>query len=355
LTFFGGFLARPASSLYDLAAMSISHTVLGDPGADNALHVVVDSGQAHCKLLFDCGEGCAAKLKISTLQAIEHLCFSHFHMDHVAGFDTFFRHNYNRPDAPVHIWGPAQTIDVMHHRFRSFSWNLHEGQPGEWQVHEIGTNEIRSAAFFATEAFATNHPLASTNSDAPIISNKNYRIEARILDHGTTPSIGYRIVESDRKNIESSKLTELGLQPGPWLGLVTDLATTETEPVSVGGKEYRVGELRDKLLVTRPGESLAYLTDFSLSDNDRESVVDWLKGTDVLVCEAQYRHQDRGLAAKHHHMTTRLVGELARDAAVGELVLQHVSRRYTNKEWLAMLDEAKVDFPMSRFPESWNL
>ena len=62
--------------------MTIEPRVLGIPGQDNAVYMRVDSGQAIYHLLFDCGEGCIYPLGRSVLQEIDHLFFSHAHMDH---------------------------------------------------------------------------------------------------------------------------------------------------------------------------------------------------------------------------------------------------------------------------------
>ncbi|MGZ3675881.1 MAG: MBL fold metallo-hydrolase, partial [Ktedonobacterales bacterium] len=75
--------------------MSIDFHILGDPGRDNALFVRVQTGQALHRLLFDCGEGCLSALPVAEVQAVDHLCFSHLHMDHIGGFDSFFRVTYN--------------------------------------------------------------------------------------------------------------------------------------------------------------------------------------------------------------------------------------------------------------------
>ena len=83
--------------------MAIEWQILGRAGADNALHVVVDSGQSRESFLFDCGEGVLDSLRPGEVQSVAYLAFSHFHMDHVSGFDGFFRLNYNRPDAPVTV------------------------------------------------------------------------------------------------------------------------------------------------------------------------------------------------------------------------------------------------------------
>jgi ribonuclease Z len=53
-------------------------------------------------------------------------------------------------------------------------------------------------------------------------------------------------------------------------------------------------------------------------------------------------------------MTAVQVAGLARRAGVGELVLFHVSDRYTAAEWRELLGEARALFPAARFPEHWR-
>ncbi len=64
--------------------------ILGGPGCDNAVHVRIDSGLGIERILFDCGEGCLQQLN-DDVRETDLLVFSHFHMDHVSGFDGFFR------------------------------------------------------------------------------------------------------------------------------------------------------------------------------------------------------------------------------------------------------------------------
>ncbi len=87
--------------------MSLDYQVLGEPGRDNALFLRIDTGHEIDRLLLDCGEGCPQRLSISDVQTIDVVGFSHFHIDHVAGFDSFLRHNYARADKPIRILGPA--------------------------------------------------------------------------------------------------------------------------------------------------------------------------------------------------------------------------------------------------------
>lgn len=338
--------------------MSIEWRILGRAGADNALHVVVDSGQARESLLFDCGEGCLDGLRASEVQAVDHIAFSHFHMDHVSGFDGFFRQNYNRPDVPVSVWGPPETIGRMGHRFQSFVWNLHADQPGEWIVREIGPETIGSARFFTSEAFAC-HRQPDRPYPVPVVQQASFwRLEARALPHGSIPSMAYRVVESPRRNIDPLALHRCGYLPGPWLKEVVDEAEgDEANLVEVAGRAVRVGEIRQELLVTTPGASVAWLTDFRVEPGSREwdDLVAWLRGTTTLVCECQYRASDAALAVKNAHMTADLAGRLAAEAGAGGLVLQHLSRRYRTDDWIAMRDEARAFFPRAELPAEWEL
>ncbi|MFC6750295.1 MBL fold metallo-hydrolase [Deinococcus aquaticus] len=91
--------------------------VLGRPAEDNALWVVADSGQGQTRLLLDCGAHVLDGVPFAEVQATDHLLFSHLHMDHVGGFDDFFRATFDRP-APTHAWGPPGTARILGHRFQ---------------------------------------------------------------------------------------------------------------------------------------------------------------------------------------------------------------------------------------------
>jgi len=330
--------------------MSISFRVLGAAGRDNALLVEVDSGQALERLLFDCGERCLADVPPGEVLGIDQLFFSHFHMDHIGGFDAFFRANYDRENAPNHIWGPPGSIDVLQHRFQGYVWNLHEGMSATWRVSEVHPREIRTARFELSEAFALRHREGTREYDRVIWEGAGCTVEAVAMDH-KTPSLAYVVREKARRNIDTSKLAALGLRPGVWLKLLKDGAET----VVIDGVERAAAQLRAQLIVESEGEALAFLTDFLLDDAAMERLVPVIRGCQVMVCEGQYRHADLELAQKHHHMTTVLAATLAKRAEVGELVLEHLSDRYERAEWLQMLREAREVFPKTRFPEGWAI
>ncbi|EDY19192.1 ribonuclease Z [Chthoniobacter flavus Ellin428] len=333
--------------------MSISFRILGKAGGDNALLVQIDSGQTIERLLFDCGEGCLSDVPFADVQAIDHLFFSHLHMDHVSGFDSFFRCTFNRPTKPNRIWGPPETARILQHRFQGFLWNLHEELSASWLVSDIHPGEIRTTGFEAREAFAISHDRGTQPYDRIILEGAGYSMEAITMDH-RTPTLAYVVREKPRRNIDTSRLASLGLRPGAWLKELKDSANS-SDSVVVDGVARSKEELRKELLVETPGDSIAYLTDFVLDEPAIERLTDALRGCRVMVCEGQYRHSDLDLARKHFHMTTVLSATVAKRARVEELILFHVSCRYESSEWVEMLREASQVFPNVHYPPEWNL
>lgn len=331
--------------------MAIRIRVLGAAGRDNALHVEIDSGHAVRRLLFDCGEGCLSGLTSAEVQLIDDVFFSHFHMDHVAGFDGFFRMNFAREGEQNRIWGPPGTGKILHHRFRSYLWNLHENLGAIWRVSDIGETEIKTWRYELPEAFETAHEEAAlVREGRMILDEDDFIVEAMTLDH-LTASMAYKVTEKTRWNIDPQRLASLGLKPGPWLKALKDPAALPDDAMVEG---RRAGELRTELLVPTPGDAVAYLTDFLLDETAAERLVPWLAGCRHVVCESQYRAADLELARKNYHMTSVQAAALARDAGVGELVLFHVSGRYVREERAALLAEAREVFPAARFPEGWG-
>lgn len=331
--------------------MSITFQILGAAGRDNALLVQVDSGQAVERLLFDCGDGCLTDLPFADIQAIDHLFFSHLHMDHVGGFDTFFRCTFDRDAKPNRIWGPPETARILQHRFQGFLWNLHGEMAANWHVADIHPGEIRTLGFELREAFAVAHDRGMQRYDRTILEGVGFVVEGITMEH-RTPTIAYVVREKTRRNVDTSRLASLGLRPGPWLKQLKEGASGT---VVINGVTQSLEELRQRLLVETPGDSIAYLTDFLLDELAMERLTDALRGCRVMVCEGQYRHADVELARKNFHMTTVLSATLAKRAQVAELVLFHLSDRYEPAGWVEMLREAQQIFPSAQYPPQWNL
>lgn len=332
--------------------MALQFTILGSPGRDNAVFVRVNSGQKVERLLFDCGEGCLAALSIAEAQAIDHLLFSHFHMDHVSGFDSFFRLTYDRTTKPNNIWGPPGSSQIMQHRFQGFLWNLHHDAAGCWDVHDIYPDRVAATRFYTNQAFAEAHPQAALPATPVIIDTPEYRVQAFQMDH-LTPSMAYLVSEAPRLNVDTFRLAALGLRPGGWLQAVKTPQPGEAPTIEIDGTAYPLADLRRDLLTETPGESLAYLTDFLMNDQAQERLASALQGCDTIICESQYRQADYELAARNYHMTATQAAELAHRANARQLILFHLSDRYPKETWPDLLAEARAVFPNTTFPDGW--
>ena len=340
------------SIIFWKARMSINFQILGEPGRDNSLYIQVDSGQAFERILFDCGENTLGTLPISEIKEIDHLFFSHLHMDHIGGFDTFFRCNYARDTKLNQIWGPPGTADIIQNRFRGFLWNLHDQMNSSWNVSDVHSNEVHSFRYELNEAFEVVHKEKIKNIEQFVFQGQGYTVECAIMNH-RTPTLAYIVKEKPKYNIDLSLLESLGLRPGPWLKQIKE-PSNNSDNIKINNKNYPLEELRQKLLVKTPGDSIAYLTDFLLEEDDITQLAEKLEGCKTVICEGQYRQSDYQLAKKNYHMTTVLSAKLAKKCNVEKLILFHLSDRYRHEDWIQMLNEAREFFPGTTFPDHWK-
>jgi ribonuclease Z len=331
--------------------MAIIAQVLGNPGRDNSLLIVIDSGQSITRLLIDCGDGCLSSLSIAEIQSIDALMFSHLHMDHVAGFDAFFRCTFGRTEKPNVILGPPGTGSIIQHRFQGYWWNLCADNSATWTVTDLTADARTQSGFKACDGFQSRENREAERHDGVILDTPGFEMKVIELQHNG-PVLGYRVNEKPRTNVNKQRMKELGLPPGPW---VRELKNSTGGAIDIGGNSWQLEELRRELLVESAGGSAAYITDFLLDTTAHERLADWLSGCDTVVCEAQYRHSDLELATRNHHTTTKQVGQLAAAAEIGELILFHLSDRYSHSDWLEMLDECRAEFPSTGFPGAWDI
>lgn len=333
--------------------MSIDYRVLGEPYHDNALYIEIKPGQSVHRLLFDCGENCLDTVRPADIMAIDHLCFSHFHLDHVAGFDRFIRMNYNRETKPVRIWGPVNAPELIRHRLQSITWDRVENSPGEWVIAGVSEEQIRMHSLYTRDEFSKIHRREDLPAKSTIYSSEDYSIDATILSH-RSPSVAYRVTESSEFVIDKTGMDEMGLPGGPWAAQVKDFSVEAGAEVQIGDRSYTIGELRDKLLTEEQGQSIAYATDYVQDPATIDALTEMIRGCNVFVSEATYNSRDADLAAKHYHMTAGQAAAIARDAEVDELVLLHFSKRYQEAGYESILADARKIFPETTIPMQWS-
>ena len=87
-----------------------------------------------------------------------------------------------------------------------------------------------------------------------------------------------------------------------------------------------------------PGAALVYVGDAGRTDD----LLEVCRGADALIIEATYLEVEADLARRFGHLTATQAATLARRAGVKQLLLTHISRRYSEREILA---EAESIFP----------
>jgi ribonuclease Z len=97
----------------------------------------------------------------------------------------------------------------------------------------------------------------------------------------------------------------------------------------VSGKRYSLKELRDVATITK-GQKISYVTDISINDSNIKKIIEFVRNSDTLYCEAYFLEEDRERALERFHLTAKITGMIAREAKVKHLVAMHFSPKYRN-------------------------
>ncbi|UFS71862.1 MBL fold metallo-hydrolase [Geomonas sp. RF6] len=293
-------------------------------------------------ILFDLGD--LAPLSAKKLLRISDVCVSHTHIDHFNGFDRLLRICLGR-DKGMRLFGPPHFLRQLESRLASYSWNLIASYPTEFIItaaEAAPDGTIRSAVFSSRKAFARESEEERSALDGILLDEENLRIRYAFLEHNTT-TLGFALEEKVHVNIMKNKLEELGVPVGPWLaelkravlagaGDDTVVRAVWKERGEVRERHFLLGELKEKTLSVVRGEKVAYVTDVSFSETNRERIVELARGADYFFIEATFLDSERERAHKRCHLTARQAGELARAAQVARVIPFHFSPRHLGEE-----------------------
>lgn len=258
--------------------------------------------------LFDCGEGTQRQMmRFGVGFGLRAIFVTHLHADHYLGITGLLRTmTLQDREEPIHIWGPPSSSETLG-RVASLGGER-IGFPVT--IGELGPGEGVTLDGYAVRAFATRH---------------------------TSTSIGLAVREEPRLGrFDVERARQLGVPEGPLFG-----ALHRGEPVELpDGAVVRPG---DVVGPPRPGRTLIYTGDTSPS----ASVVQAASGADLLIHESTFGRDERERARRTGHCTAEDAARTAREAGVRELVLTHLSARYSEQpERLA--EEARAVFRPSR-------
>ena len=259
-------------------------------------------------------------------------------MDHLIGFDHLLRLHLGR-ETRLRLFGPAGTGDRIEARLGGYTWNLVDDYVFALEVWDLSGGRLTGSRFRAVTGFE-REPLESR--DAPggrILEEPSLIVHAEELDHGIV-SLGYRLEEPERLNVDADAMKRHGLEPGPWVaGLKTGAraGASAGDPLKVetagrGTERWTRGRAERELLRRAPGHVIAYASDLAWSDENARAVERLARGADPFLCEATFRETEAAEAERRRHLTARQAGLLAKRAGARRLVLFHLSPRYSGTE-----------------------
>lgn len=258
------------------------------------------------RFLVDCGEGTQRQLLKSGLgfKRLNTVLLTHGHLDHILGLagliSTFAR------------WEAIESVDI---------------HGGDWALERV--KALMEVVFGTGEPAYTigYHPVHA----GQLLSHGDLSLSAFPVHHRGPGCYGYLFQEKPRRPFLAEKAESLAVPRGPERAA---LARGETVRLADG----RVISADDVLGPERPGTRLAYVGDTS----NAKELLDFVRGVDTLVIESTYLAVEKELARHFGHITASEAASLAREAGVGQLILTHLSRRYSDSE---VLDEATAIFP----------
>ncbi|WP_460180040.1 ribonuclease Z [Thermodesulfovibrio sp. TK110] len=305
-------------------------------------------------LLFDAGD--IRKIPFNEILKVSDIFVTHTHIDHFIGFDQIIRAVLRRAD-PLRVYGPENIIDCVYGKLRGYTWNLVSDYPLSIEVYAITEKKIKRARFLASQKFKIEK-LPSLPKQEFILKEPLFKVRAQILSHGI-PVIAYCIEEDFHINIDKIKLEKKGFAVGPWLGELKKLIKIhyDYEPhgmlkpknpslkvkINTPKGEFLLEELFEIVNITK-GEKISYVMDVAPLEENIQKIINFVKGSDVLFCEAYFLSKDMERAIERNHLTADLTGKIARKAEVKELVILHISPKYIENP-----EEVYREVELSRF------
>jgi len=300
-------------------------------------------------LLFDCGR--IHHLAKRVLKSLSALFISHCHMDHFMGIDTFIRSAHVSPRT-TDIFGPPGLAEKMACTLCGYDWNLTEPYWCSFRVHEVFPDRIQVSLFSGPEGFARSAAGETTRPDRIIYRNEYLRVEAETCDH-RIPSLIFRVSEEPCFQLDETRLDAAGLAAGPWLRTLRKRFYRREEwhgPVSVLRRQGETvveeqvedaGRLYESICGRRPPASIGYVSDIGFTDGNLETVLRFLSGVSLLVCECSFLAADRDKARVSAHLCTDDVNYLLERIRPAFFLPMHLSKSYIHS-WERLYHELKI-------------
>ncbi len=257
--------------------------------------------------MIDCGEGAQLQFRKSHLKfsRLNHIFISHLHGDHCFG-----------------LLGLISTLNLL-------------GRTAELHIHSpkgLETLLTPMLDFFNRQmTYKVLFHEFDTKEPTLIYEDRSLTVTTIPLRH-RMPCCGFLFAEKRRPNHIIREMVDFYQVPVYELNRIkngADYVTPEGKTVS-------------NSLLTRPSapsRSYAYCSDTICLP----SIVEQIKGVDLLFHEATFANEDAPRAKETFHTTAAQAAEIARRAEVKKLLIGHFSARYEDEN--VLLQEASAIFP----------
>lgn len=242
-------------------------------------------------LLFDCGEGTQRQMmRYGVSFSVEDLFFTHTHSDHILGITGLIR--------TMALQGRTERLRL-------------------WAPRGAGKT-LRQCISLGGER--TTFPVDITELDAGAsLARGEYRIDTFAVDHGPSTSLGYALVEEERKGRFNPDLARaLGIPEGPLWGRIHRGEQITLDDGRVIDSAVLVGERRRGRRVVITGDT-----------RPCANTIEAARDADLLVHEATFADDEAARALETGHSTAREAAKVAKAAGARRLALTHISARYS--------------------------
>lgn len=274
--------------------MSLSIRLLGTSASRPTVERNVSSLAVHREgetLMFDCGEGTQRQMmRYGISFALEDIFFTHMHADHLLG-----------------VMGLMRTMALQGRTERLRLW----GPRGSARV-------LKRAEALGFERTTFPVEILELEKDQRV-ERSGYAIVAFPVEHRGSASLGFAIVEEERKGRFNPDLArELGIPEGPLWGQIHKGQSITLDDGRVIEPSVLVGPKRAGRTVVITGDT-----------RPCGATIDAARNADLLIHESTFGEEEAERAIETGHSTAREAAQVARDAGVRKLLLTHFSARYS--------------------------